>query len=114
MNILNDIFGASIVRTIGLSLIGIITVLNIGLAWWSYRDIVSRSRNIFWHIVVIVGVLLSGVFGFVLYVLLRPLQTLADAEIERMELTLLQSELAAVKAPKPAPAPMPKKEKKNV
>lgn len=52
---------------------------SIGLIVWTFRDIRSRTRDVFYQILATLLVLLLNVFGLGLYLLLRPKETLADA-----------------------------------
>lgn len=56
--------------------------LYIGLVVWTFRDIHSRSRDLFAHIMAVILVALFTLPGLVVYLLLRPQTTLTE-EYER-------------------------------
>ena len=58
---------------------------------WTYYDIRARSQDLYVHIFATALVVVFNVFGLVLYLILRPRETLADAyERSLEEETLLQ------------------------
>lgn len=50
----------------------------ISLVVWTFRDVRSRSRDIFAQLLAVLMVIIFNVFGLVLYFLLRPQETLAE------------------------------------
>ena len=65
---------------------GAVTVaLVAGMAIWAFRDIQARSRDVLAQILATLLVLLLPVIGFVVYLMLRPRETLADAYERSLE-----------------------------
>lgn len=60
---------------------------------WTFRDIRSRSRDIFAAILAALMVLLFGPIGLMLYLLLRPRETLAEAYDRALEEEALLREI---------------------
>ena len=60
---------------------------------WTYRDIRSRSRDIFAAVLAGLMVLLFGPIGLMLYLLLRPRETLAEAYDRALEEEALLREI---------------------
>ncbi|OGO41623.1 MAG: hypothetical protein A2Z04_00960 [Chloroflexi bacterium RBG_16_57_9] len=52
---------------------------SIGLAVWTFRDIRSRTRDSYSQLLAVLLVLFLNVFGWVLYLLLRPKEQLSEA-----------------------------------
>jgi hypothetical protein len=71
---------------LGLGLAILLGLIWLALAIWAYRDIRRRSRSVGWAIATLLLVLLLPVVGLVIYLLLRPRETL----IERYDRTLQQ------------------------
>ena len=57
----------------------------IGLAVWTLRDIRSRTRDIFAWILATLLVLIAGPIGLLLYMLMRPRETLAQVYDRQLE-----------------------------
>ncbi len=51
----------------------------LSMAIWAYQDIRSRSRDYFTHFLAVLLVLLFNFAGLVLYLILRPRETLAES-----------------------------------
>lgn len=71
--------------------------LMLALSIWAYRDMRRRSRSLGWAIAVFLLVLLLPIAGIIIYLLLRPSETLM-AQYERalsQEVLLQQIETAA-------------------
>ncbi len=79
---------------------GITTALVGGLAIWTFRDIRSRSRDILAQILATLLVLLIPVIGLVVYLMLRPRETLAEAYERSLEQEAL---LQAIEEPEVCP-----------
>ena len=60
---------------------------------WTFRDIRSRSRDIFAAVLAALMVLLFGPIGLMLYLLLRPRETLAEAYDRALEEEALLREI---------------------
>ncbi|GAB4554455.1 MAG: hypothetical protein OHK0023_24590 [Anaerolineae bacterium] len=63
----------------------VITALWAGLAIWTWRDIRARSRDVVAHFTATALVALLNVFGLLVYLLLRPRETLAEAYERSLE-----------------------------
>lgn len=88
-----------------LSIIGLVFVVGLLALWlslmvWTFRDIRRRSRDIFAQIISVLIVALLPVIGIIVYIILRPPETLAD-NLERIlaEEALLQLIEAQDKCP---------------
>jgi len=56
-----------------------LTAFSIGLAVWTFRDIRSRTRDGYSQLLAVLLVLVLNIFGWVLYLLLRPKELLSEA-----------------------------------
>lgn len=63
--------------------------LTISLVVWTFRDIRARTHDVFFQLLSVLLVLVFNVLGLLLYVILRPKETLA----ERYERTLAEEAL---------------------
>lgn len=79
------------------SFVGFALVFDIALAWWVYRDISTRTRHKGLQILATAFVFLLNLPALLLYVLFRPMQTLHEREMERLEMEIFKTELAEVK-----------------
>ena len=66
---------------IGMLLLG---VLLIFLVFYTCRDILLRSHSLFFMIASLVLVTALPLFGFLLYLLIRPARTLKEREVEKL------------------------------
>ena len=66
-----------------------------GLVVWTFRDIQQRSRDAVVQVLATLLVLFSGVLGVVLYLILRPSETLADNYQRSLEEEAIIRELDA-------------------
>jgi RNA polymerase subunit RPABC4/transcription elongation factor Spt4 len=75
-----------VVLEISLAILGgFIAALWISLVIWTFRDIRSRSRDIFAQLLATLLVLLLNLPGLLVYILLRPPERLADAYERALE-----------------------------
>ncbi len=65
------------------------------LVVWTLNDIRSRSQNVITHLLAAVLVLIFNVFGALLYLMLRPSQTLVEAYEKSLEEETLLQEIEA-------------------
>lgn len=70
----------------------------IGLVVWTFRDIRSRTRDIFAWLLATVLVLALGPIGWLLYFLLRPRETLAQVYDRQLEEEVLLRDITARRA----------------
>lgn len=71
--------------------LGLFIALWISLIIWAYRDMRLRSRDLFARVLTIAVVTLLPIIGILIYLILRPSETLAEAfERSLLEETLLQ------------------------
>ncbi len=61
-----------------------IAVLVVYLVFFTLRDVLLRSRNFAFQLFAILLVAFLPIVGFLLYMLIRPVQTLADRRRDRM------------------------------
>ncbi len=64
---------------------GLMVAFWIGLVVWTFRDIRSRTRDVFAWILATLLVLVTGPIGWLLYFLLRPRETLAQVYDRQLE-----------------------------
>jgi len=79
---------------------GVTVALVCGLAIWTFRDIRARSRDILAQILATLLVLVLPVIGLVIYLMLRPRETLAEAYERSLEQEAL---LQAIEEPEVCP-----------
>jgi hypothetical protein len=79
---------------------GITAALLGGMAIWTFRDIRSRSRDALAHILATLLVIVLPIIGLVVYFMLRPKETLADAYERSLEQEAL---LQAIEEPEICP-----------
>ncbi len=79
---------------------GITAALLGGIAIWTFRDIRSRSRDGLAYILATLLVLVLPIIGLVVYMMLRPRETLADAYERSLEQEAL---LQAIEEPEVCP-----------
>jgi len=79
---------------------GITAALLGGMAIWTFRDIRSRSRDALAHILATLLVIVLPIVGLVVYFMLRPKETLADAYERSLEQEAL---LQAIEEPEICP-----------
>jgi RNA polymerase subunit RPABC4/transcription elongation factor Spt4 len=72
-----------------------------GMVIWTFRDIRSRSRDFLAHILATLLVLLLPIIGLVVYLMLRPKETLAEAYERSLEQEAL---LQAIEEPETCPS----------
>jgi RNA polymerase subunit RPABC4/transcription elongation factor Spt4 len=65
----------------------------IGLVIWTFRDIRARTRDVFAWLLATVLVLVTGPIGLLLYLLLRPRETLAQSYDRQLEEEALLREI---------------------
>lgn len=75
----------AIIQVVVAVLSGFFVALSVSLVVWTYRDIRSRSRDVFAHILAALLVLIFNVPGLLLYFILRPQETLAEAYERALE-----------------------------
>lgn len=84
----------SAVAAIGAVLGAYGVVLWIGIVVWAYRDIRDRTGDVWSQTVAVLLVALFSIAGLVLYLLLRPHETLAEVYERRLETDAIKQELA--------------------
>jgi RNA polymerase subunit RPABC4/transcription elongation factor Spt4 len=72
--------------------------LWVSLAIWTFRDMRARTRDVFAWLLATLLVLATGPFGLLLYFLLRPRETLADAYDRQLEEEALLRDISARRA----------------
>jgi RNA polymerase subunit RPABC4/transcription elongation factor Spt4 len=70
----------------------------IGLVVWTFRDIRSRTRDVFAWFLAVVLVLILGPIGWLLYFLLRPRETLAQVYDRQLEEEVLLRDITTRRA----------------
>lgn len=90
----------AIITILGTICGGVTVALVCGLAIWTFRDIRARSRDILAQILATLLVLVLPVIGLVIYLMLRPRETLAEAYERSLEQEAL---LQAIEEPEVCP-----------
>ncbi len=85
--------GESIVTVVAAILIAYAVVLSIGAIYWTYRDVRSRTRDGGVQAVSVLLVALFNMPGLLLYLILRPNETLNEAYERRVEAEALMREM---------------------
>ena len=81
-----DIESLTTYTLVGTALLGgFAAALWLSLVIWTYRDMRSRSRDVLAHILAALVVALLSLPGFVVYLILRPPETLAEAYQRSLE-----------------------------
>jgi len=70
-----------------------VLVLWIGIIAWTYRDIHERTRDTAFQIVAVLLVLVFNIPGWIIYMILRPSETLVEAYARSLEEEALLQEL---------------------
>jgi len=70
-----------------------VLVFWISIVAWTYRDIRDRSRDAAFQVVAVLLVLVFNILGLVIYLILRPRETLAEAYARSLEEEALLQEL---------------------
>lgn len=79
---------------IGVALLGAFTAaLWLALIIWTFRDMRSRSRDIFAQVLAALVVAVLNIPGFIVYLILRPPETLAQAYERSLEEEALLQEI---------------------
>lgn len=73
-------------------LLGYVVIVWVALTVWSAMDIFGRSRNWFVRIGSVLLVGLGFFFGFILYLIIRPQNTLEDKKIHELEERMMVSQ----------------------
>lgn len=71
----------------------VFTAFSVAFVIWTYNDMKARSRDPLAQIAAAVMVALLNVFGLIIYVMLRPRETLADAYERSLEEEALLQEI---------------------
>lgn len=79
-------------------------LLLFGLLVWTWRDVSARSRDLLARGGALLLVLVLNIFGLVLYLLLRPRETLAEKYEREMIEEILARELTGAALTRPAAA----------
>jgi RNA polymerase subunit RPABC4/transcription elongation factor Spt4 len=80
---------------VALTIYGVVIIAALWLAMliWVYRDMRSRSRDTFAHLGAVVMVALLTIPGLIIYLLIRPRETLSDAYERSLEEEALLQEI---------------------
>jgi len=81
-------------------LLGYLVVFWLALVVWTGFDIASRTKNFFVRLVCIVLVGIGSIFGFLLYLVIRPQSTLEDNENKKIEEKILENQSKVFPCPK--------------
>lgn len=73
------------VRIVATGAIAYFAVMWLGLVVWAYRDIRDRTRDLLYQVVCILAVLFFNLAGLLVYLLIRPQETLAQVYQRSLE-----------------------------
>lgn len=96
---------SALAPVIGLVCGGVLALLVFSIAFWTARDIAARSRDLAVRIVAVVLVLVLPVLGSIIYLLLRPRETLADRYEREMIEEVLAREISLAELARRQKAP---------
>lgn len=82
-----------ILRTVGIIFLAYYVLLLFATAVWTYRDIRSRTQDITAQVLAVALVLVLQLPGLVLYLLMRPKQTLAEKYERALEEEYLRRDI---------------------
>lgn len=85
---------------VSLVLLGYVAVLWIALAFWASIDIFARSENWFVRFGAIILVAGGFIFGFALYLIIRPTHTSEESKMREFEEKLLENQSRSFLCPK--------------
>lgn len=71
-----------------------VAAVLIFLLFWTLKDALNRSKSFWFQLISIALVTLLPIFGFLVYLLIRPARTLHEKEMEKM-LRAIHKELTA-------------------
>jgi RNA polymerase subunit RPABC4/transcription elongation factor Spt4 len=81
-----------------------IFILWAALVIWTARDVVVRSKNLAFQVIIILLVIVFNIFGLLIYLIIRPQKTLLERYHESLEQKILtESEESCQKCEKPLP-----------
>lgn len=83
----------SIVTVVVVILIAYAVVLSIGAIYWTYRDVRDRTRDGWTQAVSVLVIVLFNMPGLLLYLILRPHETLNEAYERKLEAEALMREM---------------------
>lgn len=83
----------SIVAIVAAVLIAYAVILWLGTVLWSYRDIRERTRDSWSQTVAVALVVLFNIPGLILYLILRPRETMVEAYERRLEAEMIMREV---------------------
>jgi RNA polymerase subunit RPABC4/transcription elongation factor Spt4/F0F1-type ATP synthase membrane subunit c/vacuolar-type H+-ATPase subunit K len=77
-------------RAFVIGTVAFVGALWIGLIVWTARDVTARTRNAFARVLAVLVVFALHIFGFFVYLLFRPAQTIEERDELRIEHDLLR------------------------
>ncbi len=83
----------SIITVVVVILIAYAVVLSIGAIYWTYRDVRDRTRDGWTQAVSVLLVAIFNMPGLLLYLILRPHETMNEANERRLEAEALMPEM---------------------
>ncbi len=83
----------SIAAVVVAILIAYAVVLTIGVIYWTYRDVRDRTRDGWTQAISVLIVVIFNILGLILYLILRPHETLNEAYERRLEAEALMREM---------------------
>ncbi len=81
-------------------LLGYLVVRWVALVVWTLLDIFSRTKSWFIRFGAVILVGIGSIFGFILYLIVRPQTTIDDQEIRNLEEKILESQSKVFSCPK--------------
>ena len=72
-----------------------IAIVTLFFLFFTLRDVLLRTRSFWVQFLCIVLVAVLPIFGFLIYLLVRPARTIKEREVEAMLLTLVATEAPA-------------------
>lgn len=84
---------------ISMVLLGYVVVVWLALVVWTSIDVFNRTENWFYRILAIILVGVGSIFGFILYLLVRPPTTKEDRHLHELEEKLLETQARSFLCP---------------
>lgn len=90
LNFFLNLYKYNIESYLFMGVVAYFTLLWVALIFWVSRDSNKRSKSWLFKLFSFALVTVFNIFGLIIYVILRPSQTLEERKIESMELQILE------------------------
>ncbi|KKP39455.1 MAG: hypothetical protein UR28_C0007G0021 [Candidatus Peregrinibacteria bacterium GW2011_GWF2_33_10] len=90
VTILNALQNQNIYTLLCYTALVYLILVFIAVIFWTVRDVCNRSQSILFKSFSILLVLFFNIFGFLIYIIIRPQKTLNELALEQSELEILK------------------------